>query len=215
MPVHFPWKMGGWWDLGQLLPCLWHCLSAWCICIISATVHHHKSGTAFPSKFQGKIALLGLCPPGQPAPRHLAALACLAPGAVSVGDSREAGWTLVLDLTSWMSICIFRSRSQLVGCLRPPHSLFKGPSAAGGRVPGTAPGSRRREGCPPPPAQGDAPAGDGSGGIAVCREGTLLRVLLSHPGAPRQPMRGAFGFGEGALLSSSENLHFVPVFFFR
>lgn len=157
MPVHFPWKMGGWWDLGQLLPCLWHCLSAWCICIISATVHHHKSGTAFPSKFQGKIALLGLCPPGQPAPRHLAALACLAPGAVSVGDSREGGWTLVLDLTSWMSICIFRSRSQLVGCLRPPHSLFKGPSAAGGRVPGY----RSRE----PPA-GGTPSAPSTGGCA-------------------------------------------------
>lgn len=26
IPDHFPWKMGSWWDLGQLLPCLWHCL---------------------------------------------------------------------------------------------------------------------------------------------------------------------------------------------
>lgn len=27
-PGHFPWKMGSWWDLGHLLPWLWHCLSA-------------------------------------------------------------------------------------------------------------------------------------------------------------------------------------------
>lgn len=38
-------------------------------------------------------------------------------------SGREGGWTPALDLTSWTSICIFRSRSQPVGCLRPPHSL--------------------------------------------------------------------------------------------
>jgi len=39
----------------------------------------------------------------------------------------EGGRTPTLDMTSWASICIFRSRSPPVGCLRPPHSLFKGP----------------------------------------------------------------------------------------
>lgn len=46
-------------------------------------------------------------------------------------SSREGGWTPALDLTSWTSICIFRCRSQPVGCLRPPHSLFKGPERSG------------------------------------------------------------------------------------
>lgn len=46
-------------------------------------------------------------------------------------NSREGGWTLVLDLTSWTVICIFRSCSQPVGCLWPPHSPFKGPECGG------------------------------------------------------------------------------------
>lgn len=44
--------------------------------------------------------------------------------AAEQGGSRR--WT-----DPWTSICIFRSHSQPVGCLQPPHSLFKGPEHSG------------------------------------------------------------------------------------
>ncbi|KAM6335835.1 prospero homeobox protein 2 [Podargus strigoides] len=45
-------------------------------------------------------------------------------------SGRDGGWTPALALT-WTSICIFRSRPQPVGCLWPPHSLFKGRERSG------------------------------------------------------------------------------------
>ncbi|XP_041904362.1 prospero homeobox protein 2-like [Corvus kubaryi] len=57
--------------------------------------------------------------------------------------------------------------------------------------------------------------GKALGGIAVWRDGTLLRARLPHRGAPEEPMWGGFGFGEGTLPCSSEHLHFVPVSFLR
>lgn len=152
-------------------------------------------------------------------------------------SSREGGWTPALDLTSWTSICIFRCRSQPVGCLRPPHSLFKGPERSGRTCRHCLCGIQwPPDACPQalrslrPWSQGEwgrevpvAWAGDcllkteGCSGwgrlwgdLQCWRGGRLLRVRLSYGGAPGEPTWGGSHFGEDTLAFSSEHLRFVP-----
>lgn len=86
--------------------------------------------------------------------------------AAEQGGSRR--WT-----DPWTSICIFRSHSQPVGCLQPPHSLFKGPEHSGRMHRGGLSGIPQRPArCPqgsPCPA---SPGEQGRGGRAA-RAGVL------------------------------------------